>query len=408
MTKLNVNIGLSVNDKTGDTLRSAFDKINQNFTELYTLTGGSSSALTELAQDYAAPMFNHASHVNITAVYDDANNKILLTGASQVQSDWTQTTNTALDFIKNKPTLFSGSYTDLTNKPTIPAGIGDFTFTNSSATVPVNTTLTLTAFDNTTKESKLTLSPTTKSSLYAANNLELGIGYGTGFEKYWLFGSDGSIRFPDTTVQTTAWPGSVSSLVNGAKTISLGTDGILTLPADAVVKTISGNLTIEGQNYVIIDSATNGQIEIGRSSGVGAVILGNKSLGTNSIIDSDLFVKNGVYERFSSLADATGIVTHNCANGHIFYHTSPDALFTVNFTNLNLPIDYATSLTLIIAQGGTGFIPNSVGISGVLQTINWQGNVTPTPSTNRTDVVTFSIICTALNTYTVLGQLTGF
>jgi hypothetical protein len=39
MTKLNVNIGLSVNDKTGDTLRSAFDKINQNFTELYSRTG---------------------------------------------------------------------------------------------------------------------------------------------------------------------------------------------------------------------------------------------------------------------------------------------------------------------------------------------------------------------------------
>jgi hypothetical protein len=35
MAKLNVNIGLSVNDKTGDTLRTAFDKINQNFTELY-------------------------------------------------------------------------------------------------------------------------------------------------------------------------------------------------------------------------------------------------------------------------------------------------------------------------------------------------------------------------------------
>ena len=77
MAKLNVNIGLSVNDKTGDTLRTAFDKINQNFTELYTLTGGSAADLRELAQDYAAPLFNHASHTNITATYDDANNKIL-------------------------------------------------------------------------------------------------------------------------------------------------------------------------------------------------------------------------------------------------------------------------------------------------------------------------------------------
>ena len=92
MAKLNVNIGLSVNDKTGDTLRTAFDKINQNFTELYTLTGGTSTALTELAQDYAAPLFNHASHTNITVTYDDANNKILLTGtAAQVQSNWTAT-----------------------------------------------------------------------------------------------------------------------------------------------------------------------------------------------------------------------------------------------------------------------------------------------------------------------------
>jgi hypothetical protein len=39
--------------------------------------------------------------------------------AAQLQSDWTQTNNIAKDFIKNKPTLFSGSYTDLTNKPTL-------------------------------------------------------------------------------------------------------------------------------------------------------------------------------------------------------------------------------------------------------------------------------------------------
>ena len=46
------------------------------------------------------------------------------TVATQIQSDWTQATNTALDYIKNKPTLAtvatSGSYTDLSNRPTIP------------------------------------------------------------------------------------------------------------------------------------------------------------------------------------------------------------------------------------------------------------------------------------------------
>ena len=46
-------------------------------------------------------------------------------GEEQVQSDWAQTNNQAVDFIKNKPNLAevatSGSYNDLTDKPTIPA-----------------------------------------------------------------------------------------------------------------------------------------------------------------------------------------------------------------------------------------------------------------------------------------------
>lgn len=41
--------------------------------------------------------------------------------AAQIQSDWNQSNTNSLDFIKNKPTLFSGDYNDLTNKPTIPS-----------------------------------------------------------------------------------------------------------------------------------------------------------------------------------------------------------------------------------------------------------------------------------------------
>ena len=39
MAKLTVNIGQSANDRQGDNLRTAFDKINQNFDELYTTLG---------------------------------------------------------------------------------------------------------------------------------------------------------------------------------------------------------------------------------------------------------------------------------------------------------------------------------------------------------------------------------
>ena len=40
----------------------------------------------------------------------------------QVQSDWNQTNNTAIDFIKNKPIIFSGDYNDLSNKPSLFSG----------------------------------------------------------------------------------------------------------------------------------------------------------------------------------------------------------------------------------------------------------------------------------------------
>ena len=39
MARLNINIGTTANDRTGDPLRTAFEKVNANFIELYTRTG---------------------------------------------------------------------------------------------------------------------------------------------------------------------------------------------------------------------------------------------------------------------------------------------------------------------------------------------------------------------------------
>ena len=62
--------------------------------------------------------------VATTGNYNDLTNKPTIP-AAQVQSNWTQSDNSKVDYIKNKPTLAtvatSGSYDDLTDKPTIPA-----------------------------------------------------------------------------------------------------------------------------------------------------------------------------------------------------------------------------------------------------------------------------------------------
>ena len=79
MSKKIINIGSSENAGNGDPLRTAFGKINDNFNELYAVTGGSSAELTELAQDYAATMITTGTHTGVSVNYDDEENKLNFT-----------------------------------------------------------------------------------------------------------------------------------------------------------------------------------------------------------------------------------------------------------------------------------------------------------------------------------------
>ena len=77
MAKQTINIGTGANTKDGDIIRDAFNKVNQNFDELYDITGVNS--LTELAQDYASEMLLNGTHSSVTVSYNDQQNKLNLT-----------------------------------------------------------------------------------------------------------------------------------------------------------------------------------------------------------------------------------------------------------------------------------------------------------------------------------------
>jgi len=143
------------------------------------------------------------------------------------------------------------TWTSVTGKPSIPTDIndltdtdgllantGDFTFTGGTASLPADSTMILDTFQvGGNKQSTLTLSTATISSLDAGNNLRLRTGYGTGFEKDWILGADGSLRFPDASVQTTAYTGSDHAAYEITNTspegsiysVSVGTDGVVTM-----------------------------------------------------------------------------------------------------------------------------------------------------------------------------------
>jgi hypothetical protein len=115
-----------------------------------------------------------------------------------------------------------------------------------------------------------------------------------------------------------------------------------------------------------------------------------------------------ITEVMSPKTGATGVVVHDFLTAAIFYHTSPASNFTVNITNVPTTINQVTTVSLIITQGGTGYYPNVLQIDGTAQTINWIGNVTPTPSVNRNDIVSFTLIRTAAPAWIVTGAITGY
>jgi hypothetical protein len=130
-------------------------------------------------------------------------------------------------------------------------------------------------------------------------------------------------------------------------------------------------------------------------------------ISANNLVITETTSLTKTVEVFSSIADANGIVVHDCSTGQIFNHTSIDDNFTANFTNLNLESGKATTITLVLNQGGTAYIANTVQIESSAQTIKWSANTVPTGNVNAVDVISFSIFNNS-GTHIVLGQLSTF
>ena len=229
--------------------------------------------------------------------------------------------------------------------------------------------------------------------------------------------------FSKTDSQDLTLAGNVISLSGQSGNVDL-TTLLNTQPTAVTADSTDGTaLVLNGGNAsglnstggnVNINSGTgalqNGYVNIGQSS-QGVYIGANSSTAINVTgpltVNNQLIIEDGVSEKFSSLTGATGVVAHDCDNGHIFYHTSISADFTANFTNLGLSSNYSTNLTLILNQGATARIPSAVQVNGSAQTINWQGGSAPSGTSNGIDAVSFTILRVS-GSYIVLGQLVDF
>lgn len=137
------NVQDAIDEVVGDipTVNDATLTIQKNGTTIDTFTANSASnktvnvtvptATSDLNND--SDFVSDASYVhtdnNFTSALLTKLNGIESGAEVNVQSDWNEADNTADDYIKNKPNLAtvatSGSYTDLSNTPTIPDELAD-------------------------------------------------------------------------------------------------------------------------------------------------------------------------------------------------------------------------------------------------------------------------------------------
>ena len=112
-------------------------------------------------------------------------------------------------------------------------------------------------------------------------------------------------------------------------------------------------------------------------------------------------------EVINTKTGATGVVAHDLSTGATFYHTSPAANFTANFTNVATTDSRTIVAALIIVQGATPYVPTAVQIDGTAQTIKWLGSTAPTGTASKTDVVSFSLVRVSA-TWSVYGQYSNY
>jgi hypothetical protein len=115
----------------------------------------------------------------------------------------------------------------------------------------------------------------------------------------------------------------------------------------------------------------------------------------NDIVVNGSLNASEIVETVSDVSISSGSVSLNFDTSNIFYITnSPSANFTVNLTNAPTTDGRTFTVTSIVTQGSTGYIPSSLFINGSSQTIKWTSGVSPVPtsSSGKIDIFNFTVI----------------
>ena len=428
MAQQSINIGTAANDGTGDPLRTAFDKINDNFSELY----GSSAEANDLLED-TSPQLGGDLDVNGKRITSARSNEdiILLpngTGGvlasavriagTTISSDDSSSITIAEAFQVNGATNIDGALT-----ATSTVAVTGATTLSSTLAVSGATTLTTTNIDNIN---------IFDNSITSDSNADINI----------TPGGTGNLVLGALTVNGTAISASDSSLiqlneavnVSGATALAstLAVTGAATLSSTLAVtgtSTFSDGVTAES---IITNSVTsngsNADISV-QPSGTGDVILSALRINGTTLDSTDsTAVQINEATEIDGTLTITGTATTAAINATGNVTVSGDvSTGTLSIGDLNITADGTittdTNGDFVVDPAGTGAIVLTGNITHTgTQTTTGQMNVdnlrldgnvisstsgaiTLTPASGQNVTVSAGAI---LNVQEVQGQFAGF
>lgn len=224
----------------------------------------------------------------------------------------------------------------------------------------------------------------------------------------------------------------LSSITTGSANIGIGTLA-LTGAAPTVLQNIgigfsaltgaTGNFNIAIGDEAGVSTSGNNNIAIGDGASAlsesNQIILGNAFNSRLIINGLKIDWQHVISEETTIIASAPGSTTNYelMSDRSVRYHTvNANANWILNLRGNDVTayddistIGKSTTVVFMATNGATAYYPTAFRIDGTSRTVKWQGGTAPSSgNANSIDVYTYTIIKTAVNTYTVLGSQTRF